>query len=144
MAMVRLTHLLLAELQSHNSARILNVASMAAFYPMPYMPVYSSTKSFVLNFSLALRSELAESPIRVSALCPGGIMTNRACRARIAEQGFVGRISCLYPEQVARNAVKNMLQGKAVIVPGWANKIIRWLSMAAPRSLLQRVVASRR
>ena len=142
-ALVHLTQLFLPELARQQNAYILNVASLAAFYPMPCKPVYAPTKAFVLNFSLALRTEMTGTSIKVSALCPGGIITNEECRRLIAAQGFIGRISCHHPEEVARYAVDRLLRGRALIIPGFLNKAARICGAVAPRSLVQRFVHSR-
>ena len=55
LVLVKITRLLLPELKRHPQAFALNVASLAAFFPMPFMPVYGPSKTFILNFSLALR-----------------------------------------------------------------------------------------
>jgi short-subunit dehydrogenase len=83
------------------------------------------------------------SSVTVSALCPGGIMTNEECRRLIAAQGFIGRISCHHPEEVARYAVGQLLRGRAIIIPGLINKITRILSGAVPLPLIQRFIRSR-
>jgi len=142
-ALVHLTHLFLPELNRQPKAYILNVASLAAFYPMPFKSVYAPSKAFVLNFSLALRAELAGTAVSVSTLCPGGILTNEECRKLIAAQGFIGRISCHHPEQVARYALRQLRRGRAIIVPGLINKIARVLGSAAPLPLVQLFVRSR-
>jgi short-subunit dehydrogenase len=142
-ALVHLTQLFLPELKRQREAYILNVASLAAFYAMPCKPVYAPTKAFVLNFSLSLRAELAGTAVNVSALCPGGIMTNEECRKRIAAQGFIGRISCHHPEEVARYAIGQLLRGRAIIIPGLINKLARMLGSVAPPPLIQRVMRSR-
>lgn len=142
-ALVQLTHLFLPELKRQQRSYILNVASLAAFYAMPCKPVYAPTKAFVLNFSLALRTELAGTAVSVSALCPGGIMTNEECRKLIAAQGFIGRISCHHPEEVARCALRQLLRNRAVIVPGVINKIARLLGSVAPLPLVQLFIRSR-
>lgn len=142
-ALMRLTHLFLPELAKQARSYILNVASLAAFYPMPYKPVYAPTKAFVLNFSLALRAELAESGVRVSVLCPGGIMTNEECRELIAAQGLIGRISCHYPAEVARYALQQLLQDRAVIIPGLINKLARILGGITPLPLVQLFIRRR-
>ena len=142
-ALVQLTHIFLPELKKHNRSYILNVASLAAFYAMPFKPVYAPTKAFVLNFSLALRAELAETAVKVSALCPGGIMTNEECRKLIAAQGFFGRISCHYPEEVARYAIRQLFQNRAIIVPGLVNKLARFLGGMTPLPLVQLFIRSR-
>jgi short-subunit dehydrogenase len=142
-ALVRLTHLFLPELKRHARSYILNVASLAAFYPMPYKPIYAPTKSFVLSFTLTLRSELSETPVRVSVLCPGGILSNRGVRRMIASQGFWGRISSLDPDAVARAAARGLFRGKGVIIPGWPNRLFLLLGKLVPRAVMQRVVCRR-
>ena len=142
-ALVHLTQLFLPELKRQRQAYILNVASLAAYYAMPCKPVYAPTKAFVLNFSLALRAELAGTAVTVSALCPGGIMTNEECRKLIAAQGFIGRISCHHPEEVARYALRQLLRNKAVIIPGLINKLARIIGTIVPPSLTQLFIRSR-
>jgi short-subunit dehydrogenase len=142
-ALVHLTQLFLPELRRQQNAYILNVASLAAFYAIPYKPVYAPTKAFVLNFSLALRAELAGTAVTVSTLCPGGIMTNEECRKLIAAQGFIGRISCHHPEEVARYALRQLLRNRAVIIPGLINKLARILGKMAPLPLTQLFIRSR-
>lgn len=143
LALVRLSHLLLPKLGREPKAHILNVASLAAYFPMPYMPVYSPSKSFVVHFSLALREELKCSGINVSVLCPNGIRTNSSCRSRIDAQGIAGRITCFYPDEVARYAVKSVLREKAVIIPGWINRLLQIAGRLVPRSLIFRIVSGR-
>ncbi len=140
LALVRLTYLLLPKIVEYRG-RILNVASLAAYFPMPFMPVYSPSKSFVVNFSLALREELKGNGVAVSVLCPNGIRTNQSCRTRIDAQGFAGKLTCLYPDEVGRYAVRQLLRGRAVIVPGWINRILQAVGRLVPRSLVFRVVS---
>jgi uncharacterized protein len=142
-ALVQLTQLLLPELRRQRRAYILNVASLAAFYAMPCKPVYAPTKAFVLNFSLALRAELTGTSVTVSALCPGGIITNEECRKMIAAQGLIGRISCHHPEEVARYALRQLYRGKGIIIPGLINKLARILGAMAPLPLTQLFIRSR-
>jgi short-subunit dehydrogenase len=63
-------------MRKNKFGRILNIASTAAFQPGPFMAVYFATKSYVLNFSLALASELKEYGITVTTLCPGPTESN--------------------------------------------------------------------
>jgi short-subunit dehydrogenase len=135
--------MLLPSLKQARRAWILNVASLAAYFPMPYMPVYSPTKSFVLNFSLALREELRGSGVGVSVLCPNGIRTNRGNREMIDRQGLAGRLTCLYPDEVARAGLAGVFAGRSVIVPGTVNRILRSVSGFVPRGLYMRVISHR-
>ena len=74
-ALTHLTHLLLPMLRSQRSAGILNVSSIAGFFPLPKMAVYAASKAYVTSFSEALRMELAGEGIAVTALCPGPVPT---------------------------------------------------------------------
>lgn len=117
-AMVGLSYLFLPELKRHSSARILNLSSMEAALPLPYKTVYASTKNFVYTFSLALREELRETNIWVTAVCPGPTLTNASGLRRIRAQGRSSRILLMKPHNVAKMAVDGMLRGKSVVVPG--------------------------
>jgi short-subunit dehydrogenase len=74
-AVVDLTHAFYAELQSHAGGALVNVASTAAFQPIPKMAVYGATKAFVLSFTEALWHENKGTGLRVLALCPGATHT---------------------------------------------------------------------
>jgi short-subunit dehydrogenase len=75
-ALVALTHLFLPAMQQRRSGAIVNVASIAAFQPMPYLATYAATKAFVLSFSEAIRAENRQYGIKVQCLCPGATATN--------------------------------------------------------------------
>ena len=138
-ALMRLTRLLIPELTNHGSPHILNVASLSAFFPMPYFPVYSATKSFVVSFSLALRDELAGS-IGVSVLCPNTIRTDEAIQSFIDRLGIHCRLACLTPQQIARTAMKDLVRDKAIIVPGFVNRLLRLIAPFVPRAAVVRVI----
>jgi short-subunit dehydrogenase len=135
-AVVRLTRLLLPELERHRQAHILNVASLAAFHAMPHKAVYAPSKTFVLNFTLALREELRGTGVRASALCPGGMRTNRTVRALIDSLGFLARLSSQEPAAVADYALRRLERGRAVIVPGAFNRATWFLGALFPRPLV--------
>jgi uncharacterized protein len=151
-ATVQLTHLLLPALRRQvrvlgrgrrQRPGIINVASLAAFYPMPAMAVYAASKSFILNFTLALREELHGEGVLVSALCPAGMLTNRDTVEQVRAQGFFGRITTWRPEEVAVVALRQAARGKAVIIPGIVNRLIKLIGAAVPRSLVVRCIGRR-
>jgi len=74
-ALTHLTHLLLPMLRVRNPSAVLNVSSIAGFFPLPEMAVYAATKAYVTSFSEALRMELAPQGVAVTALCPGPVPT---------------------------------------------------------------------
>lgn len=71
LAVVDLTHRFLPGMRARKAGGIINVASTAAFQPIPYLAVYAASKAFVLSFSEALWAECQEEAVRVLALCPG-------------------------------------------------------------------------
>ena len=142
LALVKITRLLLPELKRHPRAFVLNVASLAAFFPMPFMPVYGPSKTFILNFSLALRAELRGTPVSVSALCPNGIRTNGEAREKIEAHGLIGRLVSRDADEVALSALDGMLSGRAVIVPGFVNQILAALGRHTPRFIVCPVVSA--
>src|ERR671928_186613 len=75
-ALVALTRLYLAPMRERKRGAIVNVASTAAFQPVPYMATYAATKAFVLSFSEALWDENRAHGVHVMALCPGVTETN--------------------------------------------------------------------
>jgi hypothetical protein len=142
LALVKITRLVLPELKRHPHAFVLNVSSLAAFFPMPFMPVYGPSKTFILNFSLALREEMSGTPVAVSALCPNGMRTNGECRQKIESHGFIGKLVSLDPDQVAACALEGLFAEKGVIVPGFVNQVIATVGKHAPRSLVCPVVSA--
>jgi short-subunit dehydrogenase len=116
---------------------ILNVASVAAFLPGPYMAVYYASKAFVLSFSEALRAELAASGIRVTTLCPGPVPTEFQARAGGVPNQERSGLLTRSAKQVALEGYKGLMAGKAVVTPGWANRLVTvLLPRLVPRSLL--------
>jgi uncharacterized protein len=114
---------------------ILNVASVAAFLPGPYMTVYYASKAFVLSFGEALRAEFAPRGIRVTTLCPGPVPTEFQARAGgVPHQG--GRWLTCSPEEVAVAGYRGLMGGKARVIPGWTNRIVTLLPRLVPRTLL--------
>ena len=124
------------ELKTHPSARVLNVASLAACGPLPFKTVYPASKAFVLHWSRALRAELRGTNVRVGVLLPGPMRTNVDVRGRMDKQGWIGRRTAISPEAAARVAVRGLVKGRAVIVPGAAAKLNRFLMGAVPTPIL--------
>jgi len=141
-----LIRLMIPELKHHERAWILNISSMAAFTPMPYKTVYPASKAFVYFLSRGLSEELKDSPISVSVVHPGPIMTNEEVRNRIRMHGTLAKICLVPPEKIAKMSLCEMLAGKKVIIPGILNKInwfvIKWLPVSVLLALSTRMVRS--
>lgn len=115
--LVMLTHCFAKAMVNSKSGKILNVASNGAFQPGPYIGTYYATKSFVLNFSQALREEVKRYGVTVSTLCPGATVSDFARRA--GKQQLKLSMSA---EAVADAGFRGLMKGKNVILPGIHNK----------------------
>ena len=116
------------------SGGILNVASIASFMPRPGMAVYHATKAYVLSLSLALHSELRPRGVRVTALCPGPVLTEFQHRAGIPADAYPSFLT-RSAGRVARNGYEALARGEAVAVPGTPNRILAVLPRFLPRGL---------
>jgi short-subunit dehydrogenase len=135
-SLVELTHLFLQPMLARKQGAIINVASTAAFQPVPFMATYAATKAFVLSFSEALWEENRAYGIKVMALCPGVTETNFFEAAR--GQKPPARISQT-PEEVVDTALRGLAQGKSHVISGWTNFLMTQSERFAPRSLIIRI-----
>jgi short-subunit dehydrogenase len=118
---------------------VINIASMAAFFPGPSMAVYFATKAYVLSFSEALHAELKPRGVRVTAVCPGPVLTEFQARAGLDER--LPKFSAVSAERVARVAYDGFMRGKRVVVPGLVNKLNMMVPRLLPRGVVLRMVA---
>jgi hypothetical protein len=135
-----LAHLVLPGMIERRCGAILNVASTAAFQAGPGFGVYFATKAYVLSFTEALHQELKGKGIRVSALCPGPTRTEFGEVAGLGGGGF-DRFSADARGVVAAG-LKGLDRNRAVIVPGFANKVSAQAGRILPRAVMRRIVAS--
>ena len=140
-----LTDLSLAFLDSleRRKGGILNVASIAAFLPGPGMAVYYATKAYVLSFSEALHHELRERGVRVTVLCPGPVPTEFQARAGMNQEAFPPLLT-RSAERVARDGYRGLKEGRRMVVPGSANRVVTALMPMVPRSILLKLADLRK
>ena len=121
--------------------RVLNVASIAAFQPVPQLAIYAATKAFVLSLSESLAEELKGSGVTVTALCPGITATHMLSQAQRGSAGLqrlpgivVGSV-----DDVADQGFAACMQGEVIRVPGALNRAAAVAGRATPKWLLRRV-----
>ncbi len=134
-ALVMLTRLLLPNLIRQGEAFILNIASLAAFSPMPYKTVYPASKAFVYSFSRGLDAELKETGVSVSVAHPGGMKTNAEVSLRIEKHNRLIQATTLSTERVAQICIKRVLKRRKIIIPGFFNKLYWLLLKILPLSV---------
>jgi short-subunit dehydrogenase len=119
---------------------ILNVASVAAFLPGPGMAVYYASKAYILSFTEALHQELKSRGVRVTVLCPGPVATEFQARSGMTSDTFPPLLTRT-AERVAREGYRGLKEGRRVVIPGTANRVVAALARFAPRSLLLEATA---
>ncbi len=136
-ALVDLTRLCLPGMLERDRGAIINVASTAAFQPVPYMAVYGATKAFVLSFTEALWAETRGTGVRVTAICPGS--TDTAFFDVAGDDAQVGRR--ISPERVVDTALRALDRRASTTVTGAGNRLLTNAPRLAPRQLVARIAA---
>jgi uncharacterized protein len=125
---------------ARGKGRVLNVASIAAFQPLPSLATYAASKAYVLSLSESLAEELSGTGVSITALCPGLTATNMLEKAKQESSGLkvpgflVGDV-----EEVAAQGYRACLKGDAICVPGAVNLAATLTGRATPKWLLRRI-----
>jgi short-subunit dehydrogenase len=136
-----LTRLFVGPMVSRRRGRVLNVASVAAFQPIPALASYAASKAFVLSLSEALHEELRGTGVSVTALCPG--ITRTELVDRVQEQntaaGMLPGFLIGDARSVANEGYVACMQGRPVVAPGLPNLLGTTLVRMYPRWLVRRI-----
>jgi uncharacterized protein len=138
-----MTHGILEMRDPKRTFRILNVASLAAFSPMPVKATYAASKRFIVDFSLALREEMRDQNVAVTVLCPAGMPTTSENIKAIDAQGWLGQVTTRNVGTVAALSLDYALAGKAICVPGMINQMLQGLSMLTPAAFSAGLIGMR-
>ncbi len=128
---------LLPKMIERRFGRILNVASLAGFQPVPSMAVYAASKAYVLSLTEALAEELRGTGVKVTALCPGLTNTNMVASIKAQSKTAEWTPSFLIsdPKSVAKQAYKATMAGQTILVPGLPNQVAAAWAQVTPRWL---------
>jgi short-subunit dehydrogenase len=130
---ITLCSIIITQLKVNGPSYILNVGSLAGFAPILIKSVYSSAKSAIHSFSYSLRYILKEDKISVSCLCPGPVYTKPSIEKQTMNQmGWLGKHMAMEPGLVGELAVRGMLRGKMIIVPGKLATLISYVLRVLP------------
>jgi len=134
---LRLTNAVLPAMIARHSGKILNVASVYSFSPVPFQSVYAACKAFLISFSSAIQNELAGTGVTVTVFCPGVTQTEFRSRAGIEEKH---KQSGMTAETAASIAYGATVRGKHIVVPGLANRLYVVVSHLLPFPTVARLV----
>ncbi|PIT86114.1 MAG: short-chain dehydrogenase [Candidatus Magasanikbacteria bacterium CG10_big_fil_rev_8_21_14_0_10_43_6] len=137
-ALTELSHYIGGAMKTQKHGYILNVASTAAYQPLPYMAAYAASKSYVLNFSEALAKELEDFGVVVTALSPGMTATKFFTEMGVGENtdGIFDKRRRMSAEDVAEIGVDALFRKKLSVISGYKNKCLAWGSKIVPRAVV--------
>lgn len=138
-ALTNLTKYFLKKMIKTGYGGIMNVASTAAFVGGPKMAMYYSSKAYVLSLTEAIHDEVKDLGIRVCCLCPGPVKTSFQEKAGIKKSERAKKY-LMGAEDVAKEAYLGFLKGKAIIIPGYKNKLLVLGNKLIPRSLSRKII----
>jgi short-subunit dehydrogenase len=110
---------------------LVNVASLAGFFPMPNKALYAATKRMIIQFSLGLREEIRDFG-NVTVLCPGGVPTNAEAMRKIFLQGFWGKMTSHDISDIVQKTMDRVEKNRPLYIPGLANRFLVWISQLVP------------
>lgn len=122
-SLVILTKKFLREMVARNSGKILNLSSIASKVPGPFQSVYHGTKAFVQSFTEAVRDEVKDKGVTVTALLPGATATDFFNKAGMEEAKIVKEGKLDDPAKVARDGYEALMKGDDMVVSGFMNKV---------------------
>lgn len=139
-ALVSLSHAAAGSMLRRGRGRIINVASIAAFQPVPFTATYAATKAFVLYFSEGLNEEVRRKGVSVTAVCPGPVKTGFQETAGI--DGSKLPIGWVDAKTVVSSALRASEKGRAVCTPGILYGFITGGTRLLPRWLARKLAAA--
>jgi short-subunit dehydrogenase len=140
-ALICLSKFYLNYSQAFENAKLIQIASIASFFPGPRMAVYYASKAFVLSFSKALKAELSTSNCKISVVCPGPTITNFQKTANMHISPMSIKLGIVQTaEEVAEHIFKKVQKDQFLIVPGFFNKLTQVISQIIPDYITNKMV----
>lgn len=124
------------DMKKRRSGNILNISSLAAYLPYPGIAFYSSSKRFLKSFSRSLRTEMIDYNVNVTCICPGAISTqlyklDDDKRKKAIKAGIM-----MSSDKLAKLAVKAMFNRKSILIPGFLNRLIIFVTYLIPQGII--------
>ncbi|MBW6460251.1 MAG: SDR family oxidoreductase [Bacteroidales bacterium] len=136
-----LSNLFGRKMKEQGKGHILNVASTAAYLPIPYLSAYASSKSYVRNFSQALYEEMRMHNVKVTCLLPGPTHTNFFDVAfKEKKDDFLKWQYVMPAHTVAQQGLKGLFKGRREVIPGTVNKLVSFFAGMIPVSAVSSLI----
>jgi len=138
-AVHRITIAAARAMQSRGRGAVVNVASLSAVVPMPYLSTYCATKAFLLSFSEGLHEELRGTGVIVQALCPGFTRTAMFATSG-ADESKIPACVWMKADTVVRASLSALRWRRAICIPGWRYHIAYFVTLRTPRWISRRIM----
>ena len=135
-SLVVLTKLFLKDMVRAKSGKILNVSSIASKTPGPLQSIYHGTKAFVQSFTEAIREEVKDMGVTITALLPGVTDTDFFNKADMLDSKVVVKGDMADPADVAKDGYDALMKGDDKVISGFKNKVQVAMSNMMPESLV--------
>ncbi len=140
-AVTQLTKLFLRQRSRQRENMMLNMASIAGLVPGPLVSVHFATRAYILSFSLALSNEFQGSDVHVTCLCPGPTRSAFFGRADMDNVRLASGkpIKLMDAQEVAAIGYNALKKRKMMVVPGFRNNILVFMTRVVPRAIATKV-----
>lgn len=135
-SVVVLTKLFLQDMVKRGDGKILNLSSVASKIPGPLQSVYHGTKAFVQSFTEAIRNEVKDSGVVVTALLPGATDTDFFNKADMEDSKIVEEGKLADPAKVAKDGYDALMKDDDMVVSGFKNKVQVAMGNVMPDTLV--------
>lgn len=140
MTLVKLTKLFLVDFKKKDDWKILNIWSIAWFFPWPYMSIYYASKSFVMSFSEWLKQELNWTNISISLVCPWPVDTNFKKNANMDGIRLFEKKQLPSAQDIAIFSYNKLMKKQFLCIPWIINNFISFLPRILPRSIVAKII----
>ena len=135
-----LMHAYLKDMIAAKEGHILNISSIAAFVPGPYMCTYHASKAFLTNLSEGIVRELKGTGVKLTTVCPGPFESGFVSKA--GNEYTFSKIKPMSAQKVAEISYKCLKKNKSFKVIGFKNKLMMFMTRFAPRKLVTNTSAN--
>jgi len=132
--LTKLTKFFIKDMIKKNNGHIINIASTAAFQPIPLMACYAATKAYVKSFSEAIAFELKDTGIKVTSICPGATSSEFSKVANVEKSNLFKNVPS--SEELANFIYNSMMRNKTTAIHGFKNKFLAASSKFMPKKLV--------
>ncbi|MDD8048988.1 MAG: SDR family oxidoreductase [Thomasclavelia sp.] len=140
--LMNLTYYFINDMKDLDKGYVLNISSIAATIPGPYMATYYASKAFVSSFSQALSYELKDTNITVCALCPGPVNTNFETSADLIGKGMFKFLKPQEPENVAKVGYKALMKGTVLKYTSFIAYVVSFFARVLPKTILRMIAGT--